>query len=179
MKELALHILDIIHNSIRAEAKLIQLYVNEDKNKDILTITIIDDGHGMDSDLLKNVTDPFTTTRTTRRVGLGLPLLKQAAMECNGNLEIRSTKGEGTKVSIWFQHSHIDRVPLGNMVETITTLLLTGNDFDLQYEHQVNDSRITFDTRTIRDILGEVPLSHPDVIEWISQTLQEEMKQLY
>lgn len=179
MKELALHILDIVQNSISAEAQLIQIKVDENRNSDTLKIEIIDDGHGMDEELLSRVTDPFTTTRTTRRVGLGLPLLKQAAEECNGGLAITSRKNEGTRVSIWFQHSHIDRVPLGNMVDTIVTLLLNGSHFDLQYVHSVDQHQMTFDTREIRQVLGDVPLDHPDVIEWVKQSLQDEIMELY
>lgn len=179
MKELALHILDIVQNSISAKASLIQIEIEENTDSDRLQINIIDDGHGMDEDLLKRVTDPFTTTRTTRRVGLGLPLLKQAAEECNGGLQIRSRLNEGTTVTIWFQHSHIDRVPLGDMVETIITLLLNGNHFDLCYNHRVNQNEMSFDTREIREILGDVPFSHPEVMSWVKQSLHDEIKELY
>ncbi|MDW7671149.1 MAG: ATP-binding protein [Bacillota bacterium] len=179
MKELALHILDIVQNSIVAKAALIQIEIEENTDSDLLKIDIIDDGHGMDEELLRRVTDPFTTTRTTRRVGLGLPLLKQAAEECNGGLQIHSRLNEGTTVNIWFQHSHIDRVPLGDMVETIITLLLNGNHFDLHYKHRVNQKEMSFDTREIREILGDVPFSHPDVISWVKRSLQDEIEELY
>lgn len=179
MKELALHILDIVQNSIQAEANRIHIQIEEDTQKDLLKITISDNGKGMDQAFLKRVTDPFTTTRTTRRVGLGLPLMKQAAVECNGNLAIESGPETGTTVSIWFQHSHIDRAPLGNMADTIAAVLMNGDHFDLKYQHWVNQKCITFDTMEIRQVLEDVPINHPDVVEWVRQSMQEKIEQLY
>jgi len=179
MKELSLHILDIVQNAIVANAANILVSIEENMTDDKLFITISDDGDGMDEHYVKQVIDPFTTSRKTRRVGMGLPLLKQAAIECDGDLKIESTLNVGTKVDIWFQHSHINRVPIGNMVETIVTLLIGGSHFDLQYMHKINEQQMTFDTREIKQVLWDVPLSHPDVIQWIRQSLQDEIMELY
>jgi len=179
VKELSLHILDIVQNAISAEADNILIFIDENMMDDKLTITIIDDGSGMDEHYTKQVVNPFTTSRKTRRVGMGLPLLKQAAIECMGDLMIESTLHVGTKVEVWFQHSHINRVPIGNMVETIIALLINGSHFNLQYTHKINEQQMIFDTREIRQILGDVPLNHPDVIEWIRKSLQGEIMELY
>lgn len=179
MKELSLHILDIVQNAITANADNISISIMEDTKEDVLIITINDDGDGMDEHLVKQVINPFTTSRKTRRVGMGLPLLKQAAIECEGDLHIESELTIGTKVEVWFKHSHINRVPIGNMVETIITLLINGSHFNLQYKHKVNQHQMTFDTREIRQVLGDVPLSHPDVIQWVKQSLQDEIMELY
>lgn len=176
MKEIALHILDIIQNSIVANAQLIQLKVSESIKEDYLRIVIIDDGTGMDESLLKKVTDPFVTSRTTRKVGLGIPLLKQAAEDCEGSLSIESQVGKGTTIEASFQHSHIDRVPLGDMAETVCTILLYGNEFDFTYEHSTDVGYMKFDTREIRQVLQETPLTHPEVITWIREKLIEDIK---
>ncbi len=179
MKELSLHILDIVQNAIVAQAANIHIFIDENMMDDKLTITISDDGSGMDEQFVKQAINPFTTSRTTRRVGMGLPLLKQAAIECMGDLKIESSLNVGTKVEVWFQHSHINRVPIGNMVETIVTLLIDGSHFNLQYTHKINEQQMIFDTREIRQILGDVPLNHPDVIEWVRKSLQGEIMELY
>lgn len=179
MKELSLHILDIVQNAIAAEAKNIQISIDENTSDDLLTITIVDNGKGMDEHHAKQAYDPFTTSRKNRRVGLGIPLLRQAAIECEGDINIESTLHSGTKVEVWFQHSHINRVPIGNMVETIMTLLISGSHFDLQYTHNINEHQMTFDTRKIRQMLGNVPLNQPDVMEWIRESLQGEIMELY
>ena len=115
MRELSLHILDIAQNSIKAEAECLRIAVIEDLINDKLTIKIKDDGTGMDADTVKKVVDPFYTTRTTRKVGLGIPLFKLSAEQCGGYFEIKSQLGIGTEITAVFKHSHIDRVPLGNM----------------------------------------------------------------
>lgn len=178
MKELSLHILDIVQNAISAGAQNIEILIDENEQTDLLTIKVIDDGWGMDEEYVKKAVNPFTTSRKTRRVGMGLPLLKQAAIECNGDLTIASKLSEGTTVHIWFTHSHINRMPIGNMVATIITLLIDGSHFDLQYIHRINSQQMVFDTRQIRQVLEDVPLNHPDVIEWVRQSLQSEIVEL-
>ncbi|RQD70634.1 MAG: ATP-binding protein [Tindallia sp. MSAO_Bac2] len=178
MKELALHILDIVQNSITADAKRINLKIAESIKDDELTIVVEDDGFGMDEEMLMKVTDPFVTSRTTRKVGLGIPLLKQAAEECEGSLRIHSEVNSGTTIKATFQHSHIDRVPLGDIPETICTILLYGRDFDLLYEHLTDQGQFKFDTAEIRQVLQETPLTHPDVIVWIRESLTEELRSI-
>jgi len=147
MEDLSLHILDIAENSICGSAKTVEIRIDEDRNKDLLTIEIKDDGKGMDEQTLQKALDPFFTTRTTRRVGLGLPLLAQAARESGGTIELHSEPDEGTTVRATFVHSHIDRKPMGNIDETIQTLVAGHPEIEFLYEHKTNGSIYHFDTR--------------------------------
>jgi signal transduction histidine kinase len=124
MREIVLHLLDLAENSVSAGAHVITISVVEDLPADRLTARIEDDGRGMDAETVRKVTDPFFTSRTTRKVGLGIPLLKEAAEACNGSLEIRSKPGAGTQIEASFQHSHIDRMPLGNLATVFLELLV-------------------------------------------------------
>lgn len=173
MRELSLHILDVLENSLEAGASRITLTIEEDLAADRLTITITDDGRGMDADTVTKVLDPFFTTRTTRHVGLGLPLFAAAARRCNGDLTIKSEPGKGTTVRATFQHSHIDRAPLGDIRNTILSFLLAARPVDLHYIHRVNERQFEFDTADIRTELGDVPLSHPAVRDWLSEFIAE------
>ncbi|KAB3535924.1 ATP-binding protein [Alkaliphilus pronyensis] len=178
MKELALHILDIAENSIRAEATEIKITIVEDVVLDVLEITIEDNGAGMDNEFLDRVLDPFITTRTTRKVGLGLPLFKLAAQQCNGDLIIESRKDIGTKVKATFQHSHIDRVPLGNIVDTIVAIILADEKIDIKYKHVYNSDEFFLDTVEIKEVLKGVPITNIDVILWIKSHIKEALKEL-
>jgi hypothetical protein len=166
MRELSLHILDALENSREAGATLVELTIVEDLVADRLAITLRDDGCGMDAVTLARVTDPFYTTRKTRHVGLGIPLFRAAAERCNGGLIIRSQVAQGTTLEATFQHSHIDRAPLGNMTSTLFSFVIGGN-CDLSYAHRVNNLEFAFDTVEIKAELGDVPLSHPAVREWM------------
>lgn len=128
MKEIALHLLDLAENSVSAGAQTVKITICEDLNTDVLTASIEDDGRGMDAETVRKVTDPFYTSRTTRKVGLGIPLLKGAAEETNGGLKIASQPGVGTRVEVTFQHSHIDRMPLGNLPTTFLGLSVAHPD---------------------------------------------------
>ncbi len=172
MEDLSLHILDVVENSTAAGARLIEIHIQEDLEKDQLMITIRDNGRGMDAAMLERVRDPFATTRTTRRVGMGLALLDQAAHEADGALEIRSTPGRGTQVVARFRNSHIDRKPLGDMAATMVALILGNPDVDFVYSSNVGGRAIELDTREIKAELGEVPISHPDVLILIRQLLE-------
>lgn len=179
MKELSLHILDIVQNSVAAGAKLITLDLIEDVNTDLLEFSIKDDGCGMTEETLKKVTDPFTTGRTTRRVGLGIPLLKAAAELTGGGLELTSEPGVGTTVTARFVYDSIDRQPLGNMAETILGIIISYENIDFVYYHRVNEKEFTIDTREIKGILGEVSLNEPEVVLWLSGFLNENETELY
>lgn len=179
MKELSLHILDIVQNSVAAGAKFITLDLIEDVNTDLLEFSIKDDGCGMTEETLKKVTDPFTTGRTTRRVGLGIPLLKAAAELTGGGLELTSEPGVGTTVTARFVYDSIDRQPLGNMAETILGLITSYENIDFVYYHRVNEKEFTIDTREIKGILGEVSLNEPEVVLWLSGFLNENETELY
>jgi len=150
VEDLSLHILDIVENSITAKASRIKIKVVEDIRKDLLTIEIKDNGQGIDEETIKKVLDPFFTTRTTRKVGLGLPLLSQAARESGGDIEIESKVGKGTRVKATFGYSHIDRKPLGNMGATLTTLIVGNPQVDFIYEHKKDGFEYHLDTKEIR-----------------------------
>nr|WP_207755027.1 ATP-binding protein [Alkaliphilus hydrothermalis] len=173
-----MHILDVAENSVRAEASVIEISIIEKIKEDQLIIRIKDNGKGMDKDFLEKVFDPFTTSRTTRRVGLGLPFFKAAAEECGGNFEIDSIKGEGTWLEATFQHSHIDRVPLGNMADTIVSLLLVGEEVDWIYTHTWEENKFFFSTVEVKKILVDLPITNLEVINWIKGHIEEGLKDL-
>jgi len=177
MRELALHILDVVENALEANARHIELIVIEDHTTDRLTITVRDDGRGMDAETVQKVRDPFYTTRTTRHVGLGVPLLDAAAERCAGGLDIQSTPGQGTTLTATFQHSHIDRAPLGDMPSTLMGILLREQAFDLSYAHRIRvgtcDHIFELDTREIRQQLGDVPLAAPAVRRWLGEYIAQ------
>ena len=150
MEDLSLHILDIVENSIRAHAKKIEIKIIEEKKKDLLTIEIIDDGKGMDKKKLKNVLDPFFTTKNTRRVGLGLSLLVQSAEESGGSIIIESKPGQGTKVKAVFGYSHIDRKPLGDVNKSLKVLIAANPDINFIYEYQKDNANYYLDTKGIK-----------------------------
>ena len=173
MKELSLYILDLVQNSLRADAKNISLKVKDFESKDLLEIVIGDDGKGMDSDFLAKVTDPFVTTRTTRAMGLGIPFFKMAAEQAGGTFHINSTPGVGTTLRGTFVRSHVDRPPLGDMAETLVTLVHGAPDVDFLYCYETDSQSSTFDTKELREVLEDVPLNTPDVLGWIKEHLKE------
>jgi hypothetical protein len=150
MEDLSLHILDIAENSIGAKASRIEIIVVEETKNDLLTIEIKDNGRGIEGETMKRVLDPFFTTRLTRKVGLGLPLLSQAAKESGGQLELESKVGVGTEVKATFGYSHIDRKPLGDIGATLTTLIAGNPEVDFIYEHKKDGEEYRLDTREIR-----------------------------
>ena len=174
MRELSLNILDIAQNSLSAGAGLVTLTVDEDSGADSLTLRVEDDGRGMDADTLQRVRDPFYTTRTTRKVGMGIPLFRMAAEMTGGSLDIVSEPGKGTAVTASFSLSHIDRMPLGDMAGTVTALIRLNPGVDFVYRHTVDGRSFEMDTRELRAQLGDVPLAEPDVMEWIDGYLREQ-----
>ena len=173
MRELALHILDIAENSISADASKISIFIEENLKKDILHIVIEDNGKGMDSETLARITDPFVTSRTTRSVGLGIPFFKAAAEACEGALTIQSEPGKGTTVDVTFKHSHIDRMPLGDITGTLMTLIIGSPDIHWVFEYQVDDECFHFDDSPIKEALEDVSLSEPAVIKFIRDAINE------
>lgn len=173
MVELSLHILDITENSLIAGAKNIEILIDEDFKKDLLTIEIIDDGAGMDKEMIEKIKDPFVTSRTTRRVGLGIPLFKDAAELANGKLVIESNKNIGTKLKATFQHSHIDRQPLGNMKDTLVTLIIGNPEVDFKYVHKHNGHTFEFDTRVMKQDLLDFKTNTIGVLSYIKKNLKE------
>lgn len=174
MKELSLNILDITENSVKAGATLTEISITESGNK--LIISIKDDGRGMSEDIVRSVVDPFYTTRTTRKVGMGVPLFKMAAEQTGGKLEIVSDTGEdhGTTVTAYFYKDHLDFTPLGDVISTVTTLIQGHPDTDFLFTHLIDDKEIRLDTRELRAVLEGVPLNTYDVLEWIRGYLEEQ-----
>ncbi|NMB46010.1 MAG: ATP-binding protein [Firmicutes bacterium] len=179
MRELALHILDLVQNSLRAGARMIEVEIVEDVDLDSLAIIIRDDGCGMEQALVKRVLDPFTTTRTTRKVGLGLPLLQMATERSAGEFSIDSKPGQGTVVKASFQHSHIDRMPLGDVGGTMLTVIVSNPTVDVVYRHRVGNRLWEVDTRVIKAEVGEEALTLPVVIQWLRSYLEQGKSYLY
>ncbi len=179
MKELSLHILDIMQNSIVAGADRIVLTLTEDTKADTLSFRIEDNGKGMPEEMVQAVINPFVTGRTTRRVGLGIPLLKAAAELTGGGISLSSKEGVGTVIEARFGLSHIDRQPLGDMAGTMLGLLTSYEEITFVYRHGVDDREYTLDTQEMRDILGDVSFSQPDVMLWLSEYLKENEAALY
>lgn len=177
MRELSLHILDALENSLEARATCIELIIEEDLAADRLSITIRDNGRGMSEAQLARIFDPFFTTRSTRHVGLGIPLFKAAAELCNGSLTVTSQLGKGTTLQATFQHSHIDRAPLGDIAGTLLAFILAGQ-CDLHYVHRLGEREFEFDTAEIRAELGDVPLTHPAVRKWLREFIAEGEEEL-
>ena len=178
MQDFSLHILDLVENSINAQATRIEINIDEDDKRDLLTIEINDDGMGMSEEMVAKVLDPFVTTRTTRKVGLGLSLFSQAAKECEGNTTITSELGKGTQLTATFQLSHIDLKPWGSMVETILTLVVGNPEINFFYQHRRGDFEYTLDSAVIKRELEGVPLSNPDVVSLLRKDLKENLNQI-
>ena len=173
MTELSLHVLDIAENSTKAKASLVTISVSVDTPSDRLVITIIDDGCGMTAEQVARVTDPFFTTRTTRKVGLGVPFFKMAAEATGGTFSISSVPDAGTTVRAEFVFSHIDRMPLGDMNATIHQLILMHQDCDFLYTYEFDNRSFTLDTREVRAILEGIPFDTPEVSSYLKDYLSE------
>ena len=173
MDEIALHILDLAQNSVAAGASHLTVEVEEDAVADRLNVRVADDGCGMDGDMAARAQDPFTTTRTTRKVGLGIPLCKAGCLACGGSFELTSAPGVGTEIRCFWQMSHIDRPPLGDMAGTLFTLLALNPALELRYRHSAGGCAFLFDTLEIRATLMGLPLDNPEVLGWLRQYLIE------
>lgn len=173
LPEISLNVLDISENSTRAGATLVSILVRISHEDDTLTVVIGDNGCGMTPEQVSHVTDPFFTTRTTRKVGLGVPFFKLAAESTGGHFHIESEPGKGTTVTAVFGLSHIDRMPLGDITSTIHNLIVYHPDTDFVYIYQYDNNSFTLDTRQMREILEGVPLNAPEVSEYILEYLTE------
>lgn len=174
MQEISLNVLDIAENSVKAGASEIRVTVEEQPEQDRLTVIIEDNGCGMTPEQVARVTDPFFTSRTTRRVGLGVPLMKMAAEMTGGRFSLTSEPGAGTTVTAVFGYHHLDRMPLGDMAQTLGTLIQCNPDRDFWYCHQKGDRSFTVDTRQFREVLGEeISLGEPEVAAYIRHYLEE------
>ncbi|MDR2932184.1 MAG: sensor histidine kinase [Oscillospiraceae bacterium] len=175
IRELSLNVMDVTQNSITAGARLIEITAEEDTVQKLLKIVIRDDGSGMTDEQVEKVTNPFYTTRTTRKVGLGVPFFKMSSEQTGGSFSIVSEPGTGTTVTAVYHTDHIDMTPLGDMNETVLLLVTCNPDLDFIYRRSVDDGAYTLDTRELREVLGgDVPLSSPDVADWIRAYLREQ-----
>ncbi|MFT4006186.1 MAG: ATP-binding protein [Lacrimispora sp.] len=173
MTEISLNILDVAENSTRAEASLVTISVTVDTAADTLAVSIKDDGCGMTADQVSHVTDPFFTTRKTRKIGLGIPFFKYAAESTGGSFSIWSEPGLGTTVTAVFKLSHIDRMPLGDINSTVITLITCHPDTDFLYIYRYNEASFELDTRSFREILGDIPFDTTEVAAYIKEYLSE------
>lgn len=178
LTEISLNVLDIAQNSVKAKASLIEISIEAQTYKDSLTVTIRDNGCGMTESDLKRVIDPFYTTRTTRNVGFGIPFFKQACELTGGQLSIFSQIGVGTTVTAQFVISSIDRMPLGNISETMRFLITMNKEIDFLYKYSVDEREFSLDTRDIREIMGNISIDTPEVSAYIMEFLEENKKEV-
>ncbi|MFP4082302.1 MAG: ATP-binding protein [Candidatus Aminicenantes bacterium] len=178
MEDLSLHILDIVENSVAAKADKVEITISENKKMDLLSIEISDNGIGMDQPITNKVFDPFFSTKTTRRFGLGLPLLLESAKAANGNLSLKSKKGQGTKIEAKFQHSHIDRKPLGDIGQTLITLVMGNPEIEFIYIHKKNGCKCRLDTRKIKSQLKDKPINSLEGIKILKKDINKIQKKL-
>ncbi len=183
MTELSLNILDIAENSVRAGAKNIVILLREDRTDSTLLISVSDDGCGMDEETVRRVTDPFYTTRTTRKVGLGIPFFKMEAEQTGGSFSIESRVGEGTKTEALFHSDHTDFIPLGDVASSLITLIGGAPDRDFHLIHKLitadGERSVDFSTSEMREPLGGVSLAEPEVLTWLREYLEEQYAGLY
>ncbi len=178
MKDMSMHILDIAQNSIVANAKNITIEIDEDCENNIFSFSIADDGKGMSEEMLKVVQDPFTTTRTTRKVGLGIPLLAQTCRQCGGDIELTSTVGVGTTIKAKMNYNDIDRPPLGDIVNSLVILIVTNAQVCIKYIHRYNGKEYVLDMREVVEMLDGVPLDEPEVMGWLKDNLNEGIREI-
>lgn len=173
MKDIALHILDVANNSVSAKSLLTEITIDEQPDANTLTVTIKDNGRGMSEEIAKRIVDPFYTTRTTRKVGLGIPLFKQNAEKTGGYLTIESKEGVGTTVVAMFVYDNIDRPPVGD-IAGVMTILITGNpEIDFIYTHVFKEKTITFDIREIKEALEGTPINNPQIVKYLREMFEE------
>lgn len=178
MREIALHLLDIAENSVAAASKNISIHVQEDLFHDRLMASVVDDGRGMSAETVEKVQDPFYTTRTTRTVGLGIPLLKLAAEQAEGSFSLQSEPGSGTWVEAEFRHSHIDRMPLGDLSTTFLTLLIAHPEIDWIFLYRATDKNkqsreFLLDSAELKEELGDISLTEPEVLTFLRGMFEE------
>jgi len=178
MKDLSLHILDIVQNSISAKATLTQITIDEDKFNNRYVLTIEDNGTGMSPEVLAKVTDPYTTSRKTRKVGLGLPLLKLNTEFANGSFDITSELGVGTKVTAIFEFDHIDRVPIGDIAGVVVMLASMNPNLEFIYKHTTPKGVYIFDTKEIKVVLEDLSIQNISIQKYLKELIEENPKEI-
>jgi len=179
MKDLSLHLMDIVQNSISAKASKICVSLSADRQADILTMRIVDNGEGIEESLLKNITSPFTTTRKTRKVGLGISFLKASSNMAEGDIEIYSKRFEGTTVEATFKISYIDRLPLGDLAETMVTLIMANPDIEFELDLDNNKDCFRFRTVEVKEQLKDIPITQYEVLNWIREYINGGIKIIF
>lgn len=169
MRDISMHVLDVVMNSLKANATIIKIMIIE--NDEIIKIIVTDNGCGMDNETLNNVVDPFFTTRKTRSVGLGIPLLYQNAKKTNGKFNITSSLMLGTTIEAVFNRNHLDCIPLGNINETIISLILLEPFIDFIYIRKNSQKKYVLNTKKIKKILNGVKINDKEVINWLKEDL--------
>ncbi len=175
MDEIASHIMDIVANSVTARATDITIDIVKDTNRNDLTLIIKDNGVGMDDETKKKVLDPFYTTKTGKKVGLGVPLLKGTAETTGGTFHLSSVIGQGTEIAASFDLSHPDLPPLGNIRDTMLVLVVGNPETDFHFHLKMDSKEFILDTKEIKNLLGDVPINHPEVITFLSKYIDENM----
>lgn len=178
MPELSLHIMDIMENGIAAGAWHLDLFIEVDTAEDRLKITVVDNGKGMDTEMIEKAMDPLFSTKKGKGWGLGIPLFMQTAETCDGGFSIESKEGSYTRVSVEMSLSHIDRPPLGNITDTLLSLIVGHPEIDLYVMVKKDGAKYEFDTRIIREILGDVNLATPQVLGALEEDIQSGLKEL-
>ena len=166
MKELSMHVYDLMENSTAANSTLVEL-------------TIKDNGKGMTPEFLAKVTDPWTTSRTTRKVGLGLPLIKMNTENCGGGMKIESQVGVGTELNFWFQHDHLDRPPMGDLAGSLVMLFSAHEDIHFIYKHITDDGEFVFDTDEIKEALDGMPMTDVSIMKYLKEMIQENLEEIH
>lgn len=178
MKDISLHLLDIAQNSMVVNSTVVKIVIDIDYNNDSIYLEVTDNGKGMSEDFVKRVADPFTTTRTTRKVGLGIPLLKMNAERTGGYLNINSVLGKGTTVVAVLKPSNIDCLPLGDIGGTVAMIICSNPDIDVQFKYSINGKSFEISTNEIKEVLEGVPLNDASVYAPIMQLIKSNISEL-
>jgi len=176
MKELAMHVYDLMENSTAANASEVKLTIRDSLKDNIYAFTIEDNGKGMSPEFMARVTDPYTTSRTTRKVGLGLPLIKMNTENCGGGMKLQSELGKGTRLDFWFEHNHWDRPPMGDLAGTIVMLCAAHEDIHIIYRHITDQDEFVFDTNEIHEALDGMSINDVKVMAWLKEMIQENLE---
>ncbi|MBR1850149.1 MAG: ATP-binding protein [Bacteroidales bacterium] len=179
MKELAMHVYDLMENSTAANATAIVLTIRDSLKDNDFHFTIEDNGKGMSADFLAKVTDPYTTSRTTRKVGLGLPLIKMNTENCGGGMKLNSTLGKGTRLEFWFEHNHWDRPPMGDLTGTLVMLISQHEDIHFVINYTTDDGEFTLDTNELKDALGGMSMNDLTIIRYLKEMVAENLAEIH
>ena len=178
MKELSMHVYDLMENSTAANSTEVKLTIKDSLKDNVYAFTIEDNGKGMSPEFLAKVTDPYTTSRTTRKVGLGLPLIKMNTENCGGGMKLQSEVGKGTRLDFWFQHNHWDRPPMGDLAGTIVMLCAAHQDIHIIYRHITDDGEFVFDTEEIKEALDGLDMNDVKVYGWLKDMVRENLEEI-